>query len=1067
MMPTMSEPTVGAEQPWLGLNSFSESTAAWFYGRDDEVAELGRRVRRKPLTVLFGQSGLGKTSIVRAGLVPRLRPAGYCAVYVRIDYGPDAPSPAAQIKEAVFRETLAAGTWTQAGVAAENESLWEFLHHRDDVLLNAEGRPLVPLLIFDQFEEVFTLAQTNDVGRARAAEFLRELADLAENRPPSALESRLEADDSIVERFDFARCDYRILIALREDYLAHLESLKGVMPSVTQNRMRLARMTGEQALDAVMKPGGALVTREVGEAIVRFVAGGAEVRNAEVEPALLSLICRELNAARIAQGEAMMSVGLLAGSHDTILAEFYERSLVDQPPGVRSFIEDHLLTDSGFRENLAEERVRKAFAEAGAAPDALAALAALVDRRLLRVEERLNLRRVELTHDVLSGVVAASRAARREREARDAAKAQLAAEREREAATRRALARARKVATVGISLALVAAGAAAFGIWGMWQAHVTRGYAEAARVQSERLVAYLLDDFYRELEPFGRQETVGGLAKRALAYYDALPPALRGPDTRRNQALAQVRYGGVLRIQGHNDEARRLIDAAVATLDELWTKGDHSEPTAIGLASALTIRSRLVQLDFTSEAGLGAAERAVEVLKALPASTNESIVLRRARGMAWEQLGYVQLRMGRQEDAVPTLRASLEAYRSVDGLRSDDDAAVRFAVATAWTMEALRKSGRIDESLRVGEEGRDVATRVLQRQPINLLALRARALIAQIDDQAYGELRQFERQLTASDASADDGLNILRVDPTNAVAAYNLGLARNDGADALLFLGRPREAVAKALQDVDLQQRFAASTQSTLPDRLLDAARYEGALGDVSASERIYADSRAARHRELASKSPDSVDVRVWAAIEPAIEVDLAYLRGALGRASATWKEARESLQALDPGSNAIVREARAWRLRTLHADMLDLHLVRRDFASAEQHARWLLEARRELTQPFVYISSYIHKQQSGRDLASCALALAHTGHLEEARELAARSLEVERAFQAQPSDDQWYKVGLAKALVASAAVDPARAKALLAEARSVLASSPPEMRTLSWVRCVEALIDAQARETR
>ena len=92
--------------------------------------------------------------------------------------------------------------------------------------------------------------------------------------------------------------------------------------------------------------------------IVRFIAGGAELANAEVEPALLSLICRELNNARIAQGRSEISADVLAGSRDTILTEFYERALADQPPGVRQFIEDNLLTESGHRESLAEERVR-------------------------------------------------------------------------------------------------------------------------------------------------------------------------------------------------------------------------------------------------------------------------------------------------------------------------------------------------------------------------------------------------------------------------------------------------------------------------------------------------------------------------------------------------------------------------------------------------------------------------------------------------------------------------------------------------------------------------------------
>src|SRR4029079_2670286 len=126
--------------------------------------------------------------------------------------------------------------------------------------------------------EIFTLAQSDDFGRKRAAEFIEDLADLVENRPPKALEARIEHDDAAAERFDFTRSDYRVLIALREDYLAHLEALKVAMPSITQNRMRLARLTGEQAVAGVGKTGGKLVSREVAEAIVRFIAGGSELR---------------------------------------------------------------------------------------------------------------------------------------------------------------------------------------------------------------------------------------------------------------------------------------------------------------------------------------------------------------------------------------------------------------------------------------------------------------------------------------------------------------------------------------------------------------------------------------------------------------------------------------------------------------------------------------------------------------------------------------------------------------------------------------------------------------------
>ena len=107
MKPSAPAPiaTVDAQHPWLGLVSFTEETRGYFHGREEEAAELSRRVQRKLLTILFGQSGLGKTSILQAGLVPRLRPEGFCPVYVRLDYDPHSPSPAEQIKRAVFRAT--------------------------------------------------------------------------------------------------------------------------------------------------------------------------------------------------------------------------------------------------------------------------------------------------------------------------------------------------------------------------------------------------------------------------------------------------------------------------------------------------------------------------------------------------------------------------------------------------------------------------------------------------------------------------------------------------------------------------------------------------------------------------------------------------------------------------------------------------------------------------------------------------------------------------------------------------------------------------------------------------
>src|SRR5690348_7235254 len=115
--------SIDAENPWLGLASFTEESRAWFHGREEEVAELARRVQRKLLTLLFGKSGLGKTSILQAGIVPRVRALGYCPVYVRIDYAQASPPPAEQIKQAIQRASEASGEWTHVGVAVPGESL--------------------------------------------------------------------------------------------------------------------------------------------------------------------------------------------------------------------------------------------------------------------------------------------------------------------------------------------------------------------------------------------------------------------------------------------------------------------------------------------------------------------------------------------------------------------------------------------------------------------------------------------------------------------------------------------------------------------------------------------------------------------------------------------------------------------------------------------------------------------------------------------------------------------------------------------------------------------------------
>jgi hypothetical protein len=79
-----------------------QETRAYFFGRDVEISELHLRLRSNPLPMLYGRSGLGKTSILLAGLIPRLQAEGRRPLLLRLSYGKSAQHVCDQLVSAVF-----------------------------------------------------------------------------------------------------------------------------------------------------------------------------------------------------------------------------------------------------------------------------------------------------------------------------------------------------------------------------------------------------------------------------------------------------------------------------------------------------------------------------------------------------------------------------------------------------------------------------------------------------------------------------------------------------------------------------------------------------------------------------------------------------------------------------------------------------------------------------------------------------------------------------------------------------------------------------------------------------
>ena len=135
---------------FIGLKAYTEEQADMFFGRDEEIKTLYRLIKANTLTILFGKSGTGKTSLLNAGVFPKLR-EDYCLPFrIRLTFLDDSPALVEQVKK-VLRSEIDKYNFKVNNYPGE-ETLWEYFH-REPL-----WQMVTPILIFDQFEEIFTLA---------------------------------------------------------------------------------------------------------------------------------------------------------------------------------------------------------------------------------------------------------------------------------------------------------------------------------------------------------------------------------------------------------------------------------------------------------------------------------------------------------------------------------------------------------------------------------------------------------------------------------------------------------------------------------------------------------------------------------------------------------------------------------------------------------------------------------------------------------------------------------------------------------------------------------------------
>lgn len=381
-----------------------------FRGRESEANALLHLILSERLVVLFGKSGMGKTSLLNAGVFHDLRARGFLPVPVR--FHDPRRSPVEQLLQQV-------GAVAEGGASDGNleddgtgrATLWQFFKQAE--FWSSDDRLMSPVLVLDQFEELF-VSFHEDQRKA----FAVQLADLIRGQMPEEL--RIARGDS-KGPLDETAPDVRIVISLREDYLAYLDELADVIPGILRSRYRLVPLRRDQARIAIEEPAlvesqeiqipaFAYAPRAV-EAIIGFLArqgAGARARTRdEVEPFQLQLLCKHVERTIVARSPQESGTIQVYNGEDLggergmrqIMQNFYDDQVAQVPRryrgNVRRLCERRLVQKPGKRVSLPKELIESSFH----VPRQV--LSNLVNLRLLRLETRGGTDYYELSHDTL------------------------------------------------------------------------------------------------------------------------------------------------------------------------------------------------------------------------------------------------------------------------------------------------------------------------------------------------------------------------------------------------------------------------------------------------------------------------------------------------------------------------------------------------------------------------------------------------------------------------------------------------------------------------------------------
>lgn len=386
-----------------GAKPFLTSEKDIFFGRTQDINKLYQLLCLEPLVVLYGKSGLGKSSIINAGIIPKIEKDGdFTPLSIRFgaytNGKQEMPTTIVRNRiEQVISPIL-------EKLLPYDRSLWRSLKSRQ--LYGERGF----LLIFDQFEELFTYPQ------AEIERFGHQLGELFFTTIPAryrdALDSVLDETPNAISdkdiKFLYRAFPLRMLIGIRSDRMSLLNRLSGYLPNMLKHCYELSALNRNAAEEAILAPayqrGLHFASPQFDyhdDALDHILDFLTDQNTAPIESFQLQILCQSIEE-KIINKQLKTIRKIDISDPQKVYENYYENQIgkiedLDDQLAARRFIEEGLVFEEEERRlSLYEGVILRQY---GISHDLLRIL---VDSHLIRAEPSMqNGYTYELSHDTL------------------------------------------------------------------------------------------------------------------------------------------------------------------------------------------------------------------------------------------------------------------------------------------------------------------------------------------------------------------------------------------------------------------------------------------------------------------------------------------------------------------------------------------------------------------------------------------------------------------------------------------------------------------------------------------